>query len=87
MAHKSTPEFTVSYNEAINRLIQRPTLEDVAKRAGVSASTVRKARLDPEGEGYRSPPSIWPMVVRDIAREEARRLLDLAERLDEEVGE
>ncbi len=58
------------------------TLVDIAKAAGVTHHSVRRARLDPRTGSYRSPPAGWEPAIAKLARERAGELTRLAEELE-----
>lgn len=60
----------------------RITLADIASEADVSDSKVRRARLDPSGPEYRSPPDGWENVLARLARKRAKDLQTLAADLE-----
>lgn len=49
----------------------------------VSPQTIRQARLDPEKDGYRSPPQGWEKRLARLARQRAEALVELAEELED----
>lgn len=51
----------------------------------IKPQTIRQARLDPETDGYRSPPDGWRSVVARLARERLPEVEGLT-RLDEDDG-
>lgn len=55
--------------------LSAPELERIFK---VPAQSIRQARLEPENQGYRPPPSGWEPVLAKMARERARALNQLA---------
>lgn len=57
-----------TFKEATDLLCM--TAPQLAEFFGVSAQTIRQARLDPESPGYRTPPDGW--VDRLAAEAEAR---------------
>ncbi len=70
------------FKQASDRLTQFVTLSDIARRTGMSDSTIRRARLAPETSSYRSPPAGWEKAIAKLARERAGELVKLAEELE-----
>lgn len=58
------------------------TLADIATVAGVSDNAIRRARLTPGTDSYRSPPEDWEKAITKLARERAQKLEQLAEELE-----
>ena len=58
------------------------TLADIADAAGVPHQSLRRARLDPGTDSYRSPPVGWESAIAKLARERAAELVELAEELE-----
>jgi hypothetical protein len=73
----------MDFKEATDRITALcPTLDAVAEAVDRDPSSVRKARLDPDSPGYRSPPPDWESGLAKLARERAFALNQLAEDLD-----
>jgi hypothetical protein len=72
----------MNFREAIDRLGERVTHEQAARALGVSVASVRQYRLPIEAQARRSPPSKWPRVLATLARDRARELAALADRLE-----
>lgn len=69
----------MDFKEATDRITSLcVTLDDVAKAVGRESSSVRKARLDPESSGHRSPPPDWRAALIALSRERAAALLEFA---------
>jgi hypothetical protein len=69
----------MDFNTAVDRLTACIAQADIAKAAGVSAQSIRQARLDPTNPGYRVPPEGWRKAVASLARQRARELTALAD--------
>jgi len=74
----------MDFKEATDALTNCPTHEDIARAAGVSVQSIRQARLAPDAPNYRRPPENWRQAIAKLARERARRLEELAARLERE---
>lgn len=53
--------------------------------AGVSISSIARARLDPASSAYRSPPEDWETVLARLARERTEDFKELAEQLERQA--
>lgn len=74
----------MNFKTATDRLLEYGiTLDEIAAEAGVSDSTIRKARLDPSSAGYRSPPVSWRKSLRKLALRRGGDLEELAAELKE----
>jgi hypothetical protein len=71
----------MDFKEATDILTRRITADEIAEAAGVSISSIARARLDASSSAYRSPPENWGPVLARLARERIRELQDLAEYL------
>lgn len=60
--------------EATAILTRRITADEIAEAAGVSISSIARARLDPSSSAYRLPPANWQSVLARQARERRREL-------------
>jgi len=74
----------MDFKTAVEQLGQRPTREDLADALGVSFWSVKQALLPEGATNRRSPPAGWRRVLAKLAREHARRLEELAARLEQE---
>jgi DNA-binding GntR family transcriptional regulator len=72
----------MNFREAIDRLGERVTHEQVARELGVSVASVRQYRLSPEANAHRSAPSGWAKVLSRLARTRIRELTELADELE-----
>ena len=50
------------------------TLADIAKAAGVTHQTIRRARLAPTSSARLRPPAKWPTIVARVARDRVAAL-------------
>jgi hypothetical protein len=71
----------MDFKEATDILTRRITADEIAEAAGVSISSIARARLDPSSSAYRSPPDKWQPVLARLARERIRELSVLADSL------
>ena len=72
----------MDFKAATDILTRRITADEIADAAGVSISSIARARLDPASSAYRSPPEDWESVLARLARGRSENLKDLAEQLD-----
>lgn len=74
----------MDFKTATDRLsAAKITADDIAEAFGVVRNTIARARLDPSSPAYRSPPENWHPVLAHLARERAKDLLFLADRLSD----
>lgn len=71
----------MEFREALDKLGERVTHEEVAAALGVSVASVRQYRLAAEAKAHRSPPAGWPEVLAELARVRGEELIALAEAL------
>jgi len=71
----------MDFREATDDLFDRIAHEDLAKALGVSVATIRQARLKPDAEAHRNPPSEWRKAVIRLAEQRAARYRKLVEQL------
>jgi len=64
----------MDFKEATDILTRRITADEIAEAAGVSISSIARARLDPSSSAYRTPPENWPPVLARLARERIAEL-------------
>lgn len=64
----------MDFKEATDILTRRITADEIAEAAGVSISSIARARLDPTSSAYRSPPENWRPVLATLGRERVREL-------------
>ncbi|HEY0014867.1 MAG TPA: hypothetical protein VGC13_01060 [Longimicrobium sp.] len=65
----------MDFKEATDILTRRITADEIAEAAGVSISSIARARLDPSSSAYRSPPENWRPVLARLARERIEELM------------
>jgi hypothetical protein len=76
----------MDFKTATDRLTDRVTADDIARAFGVARNTSARARLDPTGSAYRSPPVGWRRVLARLARARSRELKALADELERGSG-
>jgi hypothetical protein len=64
----------MDFKEATDILTRRITADEIAEAAGVSISSIARARLDPSSSAYRTPPENWQPVLAALARERIKEL-------------
>ncbi|HEY0017997.1 MAG TPA: hypothetical protein VGC13_16900 [Longimicrobium sp.] len=72
----------MDFKEATDILTRRITADEIAEAAGVSISSIARARLEPSSSAYRSPPENWQSVLAQLARERIRELEAFAKRIE-----
>ena len=72
----------MNFRNAIDRLGERVTHEEVARALGVSVASVRQYRLAPKAKAHRTPPDAWPKTLARLARKRISDLNALAEELE-----
>jgi len=72
-----------TFKDVVDRL--RLTGPELSELFGVSAQTIRQAKLDPSKDGYRSPPRGWAQTLARIAKERGGELLTLAKELESQA--
>lgn len=73
----------MDFKEATDILTRRITADEIAEAAGVSISSIARARLDPSSSAYRSPPENWQPVLAKMARERIKVLATFVENLED----
>ncbi len=73
----------MDFRDAVDRLGERVTHEQVAHALGVSVASVRQYRLSPKAKAHRSPPDTWQKVLARLAKERSRELKALADALEQ----
>lgn len=73
----------MDFKEATDILTRRITADEIAEAAGVSISSIARARLDPSSSAYRSPPENWRPVLARLARERITELIEYADSLEQ----
>jgi hypothetical protein len=72
----------MDFKVATDILTRRITADEIAEAAGVSLSSIARARLDPSSSAYRSPPEDWRAVLARLARERIRELTAFADDME-----
>jgi hypothetical protein len=72
----------MDFKEATDILTRRITADEIAEAAGVSISSIARARLDPSSSAYRSPPENWQPVLAQLARQRVKELTEFADKLN-----
>lgn len=72
----------MDFREAVDRLGQRVTHEEVAQALGVSVASVRQYRLAEDAKAHRSAPRGWQKELARLARERGNELKVLADELE-----
>jgi hypothetical protein len=78
----------MDFKEATDILTRRITADEIAETAGVSISTIARARLDPSSSAYRSPPENWGGTLVRLAQgrvEELRLLISTIQRSNQQM--
>lgn len=75
----------MDFKVATDILTRRITADEIAAAAGVSISSIARARLDPASSAYRSPPEDWETVLARLARERTEEFKELAEQLENQA--
>lgn len=73
----------MDFKEATDILTRRITADEIAEAAGVSISSIARARLHPTSSAYRSPPENWRPALAQLARNRIRELVRFAEGLED----
>lgn len=71
----------MDFREALDKLGERVTHEEVAAALGVSVASVRQYRLSDDAKAHRSPPAGWHQVLSKLARARGLELLKLSDSL------
>ena len=72
----------MDFKEATDILTRRITADEIAEAAGVSISSIARARLDPSSSAYRSPPDNWRPVLARLARARIEYLAEFVQQLE-----
>jgi hypothetical protein len=80
--YNSIQRGAVDFKTATDILSRRITADEIADAAGVSISSIARARLDPASSAYRSPPEDWETVLFRLALARSEDLKELAELLE-----
>lgn len=71
----------MDFRAVTDELLNCFTAAEIAARIGCSVGAVKQARLDPSYDGHRPPPPGWEEPLRQMAREKAVTLGNLAKRI------
>jgi hypothetical protein len=71
----------MEFRDALDKLGDRVTHEQVASALGVSVASVRQYRLSDDANAHRSAPAGWQKVLSKLARQRGQELLKLADSL------
>jgi len=72
----------MDFKIATDRLTDCVSHAEIAKAAGVSVQSIRQARVNQAGAGYRKPPEGWREIVARLARRRAKELTKLADEVE-----
>jgi hypothetical protein len=72
----------MDFRDAVDRLGERVSHEQVAHALDVSVASVRQYRLSPKAKAHRSPPNGWHKVLARLAKERSKQLKALADELE-----
>jgi hypothetical protein len=72
----------MDFKEATDILTRRITADEIAEAAGVSISSIARARLDLSSSAYRSPPENWQPVLACLARARITELSAFLENME-----
>ena len=72
----------MDFRTAANILSAQITTADIARAIDMSPHSIRQARLQEGGPGYRKPPDGWQRVVIRLAKARIRELKALIEALE-----
>ena len=75
----------MDFKAATDILTHRVTADEIADAAGVSISSIARARLDPASSAYRSPPQDWETVLARLARRRSEDFKELAAQLESQA--
>lgn len=76
----------MDFKEATDILTRRITADEIADAAGVSISSIARARLDPSSSAHRSPPENWQPVLARLARERIRELNEFVDMMKTDMS-
>ena len=71
----------MNFKKATDALLESVTLQKLADSMGVSVQAVRQARALEGSSAHRPPPKEWARAVAALARRQAAKLEQLADRL------
>lgn len=75
----------MDFKAATDILTRRITADEIADAAGVSISSIARARLDSASSAYRSPPEDWENVLARLARGRSEDFAELAAELERQA--
>lgn len=76
----------MDFKIATDILTRRVTADEIAEVAGVSISSIARARLDESSSAYRSPPTNWELALIEITRERCEELISLRQALETQLA-
>jgi len=76
------PKVPIDFVQAVERLKNCVTDDEIAAATGVSTNTIRRTRADPSTRNYRPPPEGWQKALAHLARERGNEWQSLAEELE-----
>jgi hypothetical protein len=76
-------EGAMNFRQCTDRLLEKITLDDLAKEMDVSVQSLRQARAEPHSTAYRSPPQGWANAGRTLARKRIKSLEKMLKTMDE----
>lgn len=73
----------MNFRKCTDTLLEKITLDDMAKEMGVSVQSLRQARAEPHSTAYRSPPQGWEPAARALARKRIKSLEKVLKAMDD----
>jgi hypothetical protein len=77
----------MTFIEATDALIRRPTTSDLARLFDCSVSSIHQARMKPQSPSHRAPPPDWEVFAAAIAQDQATYFTSLANTLARHIRE
>jgi hypothetical protein len=71
----------MNFHKCTDALLEKITLEDVARELGVSVQSIRQARVSDKSSAFRAPPSGWKNAARVLAYKRIKKLQTLIDSL------